>query len=147
MKQVRNLLDELVQATECHQDHRFRPWAKKIQAVDITKIDGYAFMGAFVKEGTVEVEIGPKVYIVMTSEGSRARQTKTYTAILMDAEGKLIKAGIQTTGKEPGWALRLRDPVAELILGIKGQTLNPLAGFGDEELIAELQRRNYKIIK
>jgi hypothetical protein len=115
-KKALNLLDALVAATGRHQDHRFRPWARLVTGVDKTKTDGYAFIGGFVKEGTVEVELKPKVFIVMTSEGSAKYQTKYYTVVVMDAQGNLTKTDIATDeSKGQGWALRLRDDVASLV--------------------------------
>jgi hypothetical protein len=113
--QIRELNKELLKAAGEEHDTRFRSWAKEIISVDASKSNGYAFEGDFINEGTVEVEIKPRLYLVMTTAGSRKYQTRTYTVVAMDADGNLAATDIQTTDKTRGWALRIRDQVAALL--------------------------------
>jgi len=118
MSKVMNLMEALIEATGRSQDHRFRPWAKRLERVNPNAQNGYAFEGEWVKEGTVEVEPGPALYLVKTSWGSRKYQTPYYDVIYMDADYNLTHTGISTDGKERGWALRIRDQVAEKLAEI-----------------------------
>jgi len=147
VKQVRDLSAELFDmvSEDAWPDTRFRSWAKFVTAVDTSKVNGYAFKGEFVEDGTVEVEIKPQVFLIMTTNGSRKYQTQHYSVVTMDAVGTLALTNIYTTDEERGWALRIRDKVAALVAlvaEISGQApASPLAGFSDEELVAELRRR------
>lgn len=52
--------------------------------------------------------------------------------------------------RERSWALAVRDEIASILAEAQGQELEeggPLAGFSDEELIAELERRGYTVTK
>jgi len=115
MKRVGNLLDDLILVTGRHQDHRFRPWAKRVDAVDTNLTNGYCFVGPFIGDGTVEYEVKRTVYIVKTSEGSRKYQTEHYTVVVMDSDGNLALPGLHTTDATRGWALRLREAVKALL--------------------------------
>jgi hypothetical protein len=55
--------------------------------VDTSKTNGYAFVGPFVNRGTVEVELKPTLYIVMTCAGSMKYHTETYRIVKMDVNG------------------------------------------------------------
>lgn len=127
-KQVRNLLDELVN-TACkkagrEQDHRFRPWAKTVTSVNTKLSNGYCFGGEFVNDGTVEVEIKPQVFLVKTSSGSYKYQTSYYNIIVMDVSGKLAATDIQTNDKTRGWAPRIRGQVDELLQTLDAVTVD-----------------------
>jgi len=117
-KRVCNLYDEIlarVAEVEGEPDSRFRHWVKRVDSVDQNKTSGYAFAGEFINEGTVEVEIKPSVYLVKTVRGSRKYQTATYNVVVMDQDGNLTLTDIRTTDTERGWALRIRDKVAEMV--------------------------------
>jgi len=151
MKQIRELqkdLFEVVEAAGDKRDYRFQSWAKTIERVDQSATNGYAFVGDFVRSGTVEVEIAPRAYLVMTTAGSRQYQTATYRVVVMDAAGALAATDIVTTSATPGWALRIRDRVAELLQALQQQEApDPLADVETDALIAELARRGYTVSK
>lgn len=107
---IRNLLDELVDVAG-GTDPRFGCWAKTVDAVLPQHDDGYMFAGKFVAEGTVEVQPERRLFLVMTTHGSRKRQQRHYQIIEMGADGTLRPTAIQTDGQTRGWALRLRDQV------------------------------------
>lgn len=104
------------------QDRRFTAWAKEVTAVDITKTNGYAFVGPFINRGSVEIELKPTLFIVMTCAGSMKYHTETYRVVTMDAEGHFTPTDIYTTDSKPGWALRIRDTVADLLTEINQPT-------------------------
>jgi len=117
-KQIRNLQDEImaiVEEQEGQADSRFRNWAKMVTGIDTKQSNGYCFEGDFVKDGTVEVEIKPAVFLTKTSRGSRRYPTATYNVLTMNAEGDLALTDIRTTDKTRGWALRIREQVADLV--------------------------------
>ncbi len=153
MKQIRELEKDLFKTVEAvgdKQDPRFRGWAKTVDRVDSNATNGYAFVGDFVKSGTIEVEVAPRVYLVKTVYGSRKYQTQTYSVVTMNAQGDLTATDITTTDATHGWALRIRDQVAQLLQELQGQTegeSNPLADVETDALIAELARRGYAVSK
>lgn len=117
MKQIRELKKELFEALAdagVEHDRRHQSWAKAVTAVG-TQTNGYAFEGKFVKDGTVEVDIQPTVFLVMTTTGSRKYQTREYSVVLMDAEGGLTVTDVRTTSETSGWALRIREQVRALV--------------------------------
>jgi hypothetical protein len=145
---ILELCDALYAAVEAkgdEKDHRFQSWCKEVTGIDSTKQDGYCFVGEFVRQGTVEVTLRPTLYLVMTQEGSMRFHHATYRLVEMDAEGNLTPTDLYTTSAKPGWALRLRERVAERLAALKAQPpSNPLAAFSDAELLAELARRELK---
>jgi len=115
MKQARDLLSDLIKASGQGHDSRFRSWAKRITSIDYERDNGYTFVGNFVPDGTVAVDAKPGLYLVMTVTGSRKYQKRTYTVVTMDADGNLSPAGVQTTDATKGWAVRIREPIANLL--------------------------------
>ena len=115
---IRNLTDELyatVAAEGDEKDHRFTAWCKYVDAVDKAKTNGYCLVGDFIRDGTVEIASKPRLFLVMTASGSMKYHVATYRIVQMDADGTLEATGICTTDKIHGWALRLRDAVADLL--------------------------------
>jgi hypothetical protein len=73
------------------------------------------FLGEYVEEGTVEVKRQRRVYLVASKSGSRKYQTTTYRVVVMTELGLLERTDITTDDDKPGWQLRIRDQVAELL--------------------------------
>lgn len=95
-------------------DTRFSNWAKEV--VDIAQANnGYAFVGSWVPQGTVEIERRAAVYLVATTHGSRKHQTTTYRIVRMTEVGEWVRTDITTDDRTPGWALRIRDQVRGLL--------------------------------
>lgn len=118
MKQIRKLQKELLDMAEeagDKHDTRYKAWAKTVTAVDQGQSNVYAFDGDFVNDGDIEIEIKPTVFLVCTIQGSRRYQTKYYNVVTMGADGTLSLADIRTTGIERGWALRIRNQIADLV--------------------------------
>ncbi len=118
-KQVADWAERLIEvAAEAwgeEPDTRFQSWAKTVTAVSENATNGYAFKGDFIRDGTVELEIRPRVFLAMFANGSRKYQHSYYTIILMDAEGNLTASDIRTDDSKRGWALRIRSDVARLV--------------------------------
>jgi hypothetical protein len=144
-KQIRELRKELLAASGLDLDHRFRSWAKFIDKVDESKSNGYAFVGDFVGEGTVEVEVKPRLFLVMAESGSTKYHYAYYVVVKMNADGTLEPTDIATDGRTAGWALRIREQVAQALLALDGEQVSPLAPYSDGELLDELIRRGYPL--
>jgi len=113
-------------------------WVKRVDSVDTSKSNGYAFEGDFVqnaKSGLTECSDG--FYIICSMEGSRKNQSKKVAAYEIAGE-KLNKVIDWVSGND--WALQIRDRVAKL-LNEPVPAANPLADISTEDLITELKRR------
>ena len=122
-------------------------WVKEVTGVDTSKSNGYCFEGDFVSGANKGlVECGDGYYIVCSVEGSRKNQYKD-VAMFQIAGDKVEKIIDWVTGND--WALKIRDRVAELLyLNFEDETeKNLLSGIFDEDLIAELKKRGYKVEK
>ena len=146
MKQVRELQKELYVASALDVDRRFRAWAKAIDRVDESKADGYAFVGDFVNSGTVEVEVRPRLFLVMAESGSAKYHYANYVVVKMNADGSLEATDITTDGKSAGWALRIREQVAQALSALSGEVVNPLAEIDSQQLIDEMIRRGFSVM-
>lgn len=114
-KQIREFREELFAASELNFDHRWEKWAKRVERVDTSAKDGYAFVGPFMDDGTIEIEIEPAVYLVGSETGSTKHRHMDYVVVTIDGEGHFHKTDIHTDNTEKGWALRIRDSVAALL--------------------------------
>ncbi len=147
MKQVRaKLWDEIFKVSGLGHDHRWKHWIKEVAKVDTSKSDGYAFEGPFVKDGTVEIEIKPTLYLVASETGSAKYHSCDYRVVAMDAQGDLSKTEIGTDG-EPGWALRIRDQVAALLKSISETPAAPTLREAVEELLREASDSDLEAVK
>ena len=121
MKQVMNLHDAITRALEEHEvkhDFRFKRWYKFVNQVDDSKATGYAFIGPFVPEGTMEIDLdadAPALILTATTTGSRSYHTMQYNILILGRDGQFTLTDIQTTDAQKGWALRIRDPITALL--------------------------------
>ncbi len=138
-----DFLSDVYKASGLGFDHRFTHWAKWVDGVDNTKDTGYAFVGTFIKDGTQDIDLSrPRVILVASVTGSRANNHTDYAVLVLNTDGSLTKTDIADSDKLRGWALRLRQPIADLLNELSlAEPESPLAGYSDEELLAELQRR------
>lgn len=98
---------------------RDKHWIKQLTGVDRTAKDGYAFQGDFVPYGaTVEVPEGTWFLgFCEDRSGSgylRSREVTLWQA--RDAEALTVAAHWDLDGK-PGWALKVRDAIADHLDG------------------------------
>jgi hypothetical protein len=147
MKQVRNFKDEVLAASGLKLDYRFKKWVKWIDAVDESATNGYAFVGDFVKDGTIEVEIGqPRLLLAQATSGSAKYHYAYYAVVRLNPDGSLEAVGITDNDEKKGWALRMRGAISALLAEISGESINnPLAQFSTEELVAEISRRKEEV--
>lgn len=97
-------------------DSRHKRWIKKVTGVDGSKSDGYAFQGNFLQVGsTAELPVGT-ILMYFYGSGSAKNHTIEVRIHLVTPDG-LEDTGISTSRdnrKSSGWALDIRDKVAEL---------------------------------
>lgn len=115
-------------------------WYKKVTSVDTQVNNGYAFDGIFLKkEAEIELNDGD-VIIEKCPRGSNKHRWNAGVIY------KVINNRLEKIGKEYDWGeefLSFRDKVAEILNEqVKNEPANPLKDFSDDELIAELKRRN-----
>lgn len=121
MKRVMNLYDALMEASGDVQNPELTNWAKSVRQVDLNERNGWMYIGDFVRTGTMEVEIAPTVYIVLSTSGTWDQPFPVYRVVLMDEEGELTATNICTDGLAGGWALRLRDQIVDLLMFMEMQ--------------------------
>jgi len=126
-----NLRNELLnvaqEMTGERRDSRFKDWAKSIAKVNRKATNGYAFDGDWVNDGTIELELKPRVFLVAFTHGSRKYNVTEYAIVTMDANGELHPTEIKTDSGASGWALRIRDIVADLLDSMIAQDEKPAA--------------------
>jgi len=128
-------------------DDRKKAWAKVLESVDITKSNGYAFVGNWIRRGEkAELPIGSYV-LTYDEPGSMKNWYPLVKLYRVTPDGLEVALEYEGNIRERSWALAVRDRIAEILAESRGETPNPLAAFGDEELIAELQRRGYTITR
>lgn len=93
---------------------RHKCWAKTVTHVDITKNNGYAFEGEFVKANEL-IELPVGTYILGYEQTGSDRNKETEARIYIVTENGLEKTGVETSTTKNDWALRIRDAAAELI--------------------------------
>lgn len=114
-KAIVNLYEAVFAASKLDGDTRFNNWIKLVTGVDRARQNGYCFEGEFVRNQTVEIQKGKRVFLVAATTGSRKHQTTAYHVVVMDETGMLHGTDIETDNSDAGWALRIRDKVAELL--------------------------------
>jgi len=130
-------------------DGRKKSWRKLLTQVDKTQANGYAFVGEWLRAGErAELEVGSFIFCY-----DEAGSVKNWYPVV-----RMFRVGVENdleevyrwegNARECSWALAVRDEIAA-ILEAQGQKPKegPLAGFSDEELIAELERRGYTVAR
>jgi hypothetical protein len=126
-------------------DSRKKSWAKTLTGIDVTKTNGYAFAGDWVRRGErAELPVGSLV-MLYDEPGSVKNWYPLVRVMRVEEDGTLHEV-LSYEGEvgERSWALAVRDKTAAILAEAQGQEPeegNPLASFSDEELIAELKRR------
>ena len=131
-------------------DDRNKCWRKHLVQVDKEQPNGFAFKGEWLQAGErAEMEIGS--FILCYDEvGSRKNW---YPVVRLF---KVVENGLDEVYRWEGnvrercWALAARDDIIAILAEAQGQESKEeslLAGFSDEELIAELERRGYAVFR
>lgn len=95
-----------------------KAWIKQLAGVDRTKTDGFAFTGPWASfGGTVEVEPGTWfLSYIEDRSGSGRLRGRDIRLYRVDDSGELEAVLDKTlAGSAAGWALRVRDEIADLI--------------------------------
>ena len=109
-------------------------YAKQVTSVDLTKTNGYALEGNFLKEREYDFKEGD-ILLFVEEEGSWKHHSSIGTVMRVEG-GEMQKKKVFDYFEE---FLTLRDYIATLL----GEKSNPFMGFTDRELIDELIRRGY----
>lgn len=130
MMQARELHDEImavVEEKEGPRDRRFASWIRRVDRVATSQVraNGFVFEGAWIEEGTVEVEAGPAVFLVKTYRGPGTRKVATYNVVMITTQGSLTLTTIRTDDARRDWG-HIRDQVADLLDLLSGDA--PLNG-------------------
>lgn len=113
---VENLPNKCFAAVGFKPDTRFSTWVKWVNTVDSTESTGYAFIGDFIKDGTIEVKTKkPRLILCCGAVGSRANHIEHYYVVRFDPDETLQPTELETTSQTKGWAIRLRDPMLALL--------------------------------
>lgn len=96
-------------------DHRWQSWVKEITGIDRSKNNGYMYEGEFVSEGTVELDENERrVFLVASETGSNKYRTTFYQVVVLE-NGELECEDLHDDDDKPGWALRMREGISELL--------------------------------
>ena len=116
---ITELLPRLFKEMGLETDHRFKKWAKFVDRVDETHANGFAFVGSFISDGTIELRnSNPVVILAAAVTGSNRYQTTTYLVGVLYPDGTVKPTDIGTTDAKSGWALRIRNDVKTLIASL-----------------------------
>lgn len=142
MKQIRDFQREVLKASNLSIDRRFRSWVKWIDRVDTNKTDGYAFVGDFIKDGTIEIEIGkPRLLLAQATSGSMKYNYSYYRVVQLNADGSLAPLNIESNSQQNGWALRIRDEVKSVLDSLNGATTETVSITLTNPIIIEIFQR------
>jgi len=131
-------------------DDRHKCWRKVLTHVDKNQSNGFAFIGDWLRAGErAELEIG-SIILAYDVVGSMKNWRPVVRLLRVGGQNDLEEI-FRWEGdfRERSWALAVRDDIAAILAEAQGQQPeeSPLAGFSDEELIAELERRGYTVRK
>ena len=95
-------------------DGRFKRWAKILTNVDLSKKNGYAFEGKFIRfYGNVELEEGD-ILMLYEEEGSRKYHSLLIRLYIVK-NGELEEIYSHKCDSIYGWALEVRDEIAKIL--------------------------------
>jgi hypothetical protein len=131
-------------------DSRKKSWRKLLESVDVTKDNGFAFVGSWLRAGEkAELDIGSFV-LCYDEDGSIKNWYPSIELLRVTVEGlEQVYEYIGST-RERSWALGCRDDIKKAIAGLELSEAveglsNPLAAFKDEDILAEVTRRGYEV--
>jgi len=117
---------------------QFKDWWKKIEGIDLSEQSGYGVKGEFLKHGSHDLR--ENTLLLHSYEQGSWRNHRLYTELFV-VKNNTLEEIASTEGWD--WFVKLKYKIAEML---KIQT-SELSSFTDKELIAELQKRGYKIEK
>lgn len=121
-------------------DHRKKSWRKLLSSVDKEQSNGYAFVGSWLRGGDkAELEIGAHV-LCYDEPGSMKNWHPEVTLYRVTESGLEKIYQYEGETRERAWALGCRDEIAEIV-NSEQEAPNPLAGFSDEQILAEAKNR------
>ncbi|MER5608240.1 hypothetical protein AB0F93_00520 [Micromonospora tulbaghiae] len=94
---------------------RCKHWIKRLDRVDTSQSNGYAFVGAFLTfEATVECPDG--TWFLSYIEDSSATRLRGRTVTVFQVRGtELVEVAEWDLDASAGWALKVRDEIAALM--------------------------------
>ena len=130
-------------------DYRNKTWRKLLEKVDKEKANGYAFIGSWLREGErAELEVGS---LILCYDEVGTRNWRPVVRLF-----KVLENGLEEVYRWEGrvreysWALAVRDEIAAILTEEQEQQPegeSMLARIPDEELITELERRGYTVLR
>lgn len=98
------------------EERRSKAWLKVLDSVDREISNGYAFVGRFIQfDATAELEAGTHLMSYRAPTGGQGRVYRhLVTLYRVDPDG-LTEVQEWDLGDGKGWALRVRDEIADLI--------------------------------
>ena len=119
-------------------------WAKLLTKVDVSKSNGYAFEGEWLRRGE-RAEVPTGSYILLYDEPGSAKNWYPHVRLLRAEPDGSLSTVLDYDGdiNERSWALAVRDQVAAIMAeGAKTEIGIDLSAVSTDALVAELQRRN-----
>lgn len=96
-------------------DNRFGSWSKEVTGIDRRESNGFMYDGSLITDGTQELfKNDYRVFLVAATTGSRKYNTTNYQVVVLE-DGKLFKTDVTDNDDKPGWALRMRAGIEELL--------------------------------
>lgn len=111
---ITNLYERIMAVSELEVDNRFKSWIRHLTGVNPKLKGAFMFEGHFVNNQTVEIRRGDATFLVASETGSRQYHNTTYVIVTL-RHGVLGLSDIEVTDEDPGWALLIRDDVAEIL--------------------------------
>lgn len=128
-------------------DTRHKHYAKHVTSVDVTKTNGFALLGEFLREGREQEVPAGAIVLRVYGEGSAKHRVIIADVLSVNDDGTVNKLASYDYERE---FVSLKNKLAELTtvnLTPKAQTApSALAGLDTEALIAEVERRGYLVM-
>ena len=108
-------------------DPRFKQWVKKLEGVDTSISNGYAFQGSFIRfDRKVELEVGA-ILLCFGMEGSRRFQRPCVALKTVTPDGRL-ETIYERYDLDLAWALDVRDDIAAIVAARRSSSSADVAG-------------------
>jgi hypothetical protein len=114
---IHNLYRAVWNCADLHEDRRWTQWVKHVTRVNMKVHNGWCFEGNWLQDATAIVPYTNMLFLVCSQYGSRKHRIKEFRVVIL-RDGKLEATNIITNDSDPGWALRIREPVEKLLAEI-----------------------------